>query len=219
MGGVLLMHKQIDLTGHQYGDLRVLAFIGRSKSRAAMWECLCSCGKKHVASLGSLRQGKVSSCGCKKSQLISEKRSTHGATNTDEYRIYRGVIARCENPNVKVYPDYGGRGIKICERWRSSFENFLADMGPRPSKDHSLDRENSDGHYEPGNVRWALQSKQVNNRRNTRFVTYRGEKMALTEAVRLGGGVIHYEAAWVRIKSGWSVERAVETPTTKSEAA
>ena len=131
-----------------------------------------------------------------------------------EYGIWNGMLNRCRNPNVKCFPLYGGRGIKVCEEWKK-FENFYRDMGSRPSPKHSLDRIDGNGNYEPGNVRWATTIEQANNRRHTRFVIYRGKRMALNNAVRLAGSVIHYESAWIRITSGWSVEHAIETPRTK----
>lgn len=137
-----------------------------------------------------------------------------GYSNTAMYRVWRDIINRCENPNRRFYPIYGGRGITICARWRHSFQTFVADVGPRPSLKHSIDRIDNDGNYEPSNVRWATRTEQVNNRRNTRFVEYRGQRMPLTDAVRAAGSVIHREAAWIRIKTGWPAEQALETPRT-----
>lgn len=135
-----------------------------------------------------------------------------GMSKTREYKIWRGMLNRCYNPNVNDYNIYGGRGIKVSEVWRNDFLAFLNHVGPRPSKSHSLDRKNSDADYEPGNVRWATVLEQANNRRRTRYVEYNGTRMALNDAVRAAGSVIHYEAAWIRIKTGWSVDLALETP-------
>ncbi len=133
-----------------------------------------------------------------------------------EYRIYRGLIARCEYKNVKAYPSYGGRGIRLSARWRASFWAFWEDMGAAPSQNHGIDRINPDGNYEPGNCRWATPKEQARNKRRTRYVAYKGNMMPLTEAVEVAGNLIHYEAAWIGIKQGkWTVERAVETPRTK----
>lgn len=129
-----------------------------------------------------------------------------------EHAIWRGILKRCSNPNVISFPNYGGRGIAVCERWRS-FENFLADMGPRPTPSHSVERLDVERDYEPGNCVWGTVLEQANNKRNTRKVVYRGKEMALCNAVRAAGDVIHREAAWVRIREcGWSVEDALETP-------
>lgn len=129
-----------------------------------------------------------------------------------EYRIFRGMIARCENPNKANYQLYGGIGVRVCSDWRRDFWAFFAHIGPRPSPLHSVDRIDPTKDYEPGNVRWALAAEQNNNRRNTRFVVYRGDRMPLAVAVRLAGSVINREAAATRIKSGWDVARALETP-------
>jgi len=137
----------------------------------------------------------------------------HGMSKSQEHAIWRGMISRCSNTNRQRSKNYVGRGIKVCERWQK-FENFYADMGPRPSPGHSIERSNNDGNYEPDNCRWATPTEQATNRRRTRFVTYRGERLPLTEAVRLAGSIIHYEAAWIRIKTGWTVDKAIETPRT-----
>ena len=127
----------------------------------------CDCGREAIVVFKNIKRG--GSTGCK--TCAARKNATkHGAArtgqNTAEYRAWCSMITRCTNPNRKKWPDYGGRGITVCERWRNSFENFLADMGPRPSPKHSVDRyPNNDGNYEPGNVRWATKAEQANNRR------------------------------------------------------
>ena len=131
-----------------------------------------------------------------------------------EYGIWTGMLNRCRNPKLKCYELYGGRGIKVCEAWKK-FEVFFRDMGPRPSAKHSLERIDANGDYEPGNVRWATHLEQCNNRRATRFVIYKGRRTALTDAVRAAGSVIHYETAWIRIRTGWPVDVALETPRTR----
>ncbi|MFU2317816.1 hypothetical protein [Rahnella sp. PCH160] len=109
----------------------------------------------------------------------------HGMKNTAEYRTWVDMKARCLNPNRDSYPNYGGRGIKVCERWMS-FENFFADLGPRPDG-NSIDRINPDGDYEPGNVQWISLIKQQSNKRSNVFVNYMGEKMTATQYARLTG--------------------------------
>lgn len=127
--------------------------------------------------------------------------------------------ARCLNPDHPAFPDYGGRGIAICDRWRDSFEAFLADMGERPSPSHSIDRHpDNDGPYEPGNVRWATDAEQAINRRNVRTVEVEGETVPLIEAaarIGLSKNTVHQ-----RLFKGWSVERILATPldSRRSEA-
>lgn len=197
------MPAKIPLIGKRFSAWTVEAQVGLKCL------CKCECGASKWVASQSLRLGRSTSCGC--------RRSGHGInggiSHTAEYRIWRGMIARCEYKNVKCYHRYGGRGIKVCSAWRTDFDAFLKDVGPRPSIGHSIDRIDPDGDYEPGNVRWAIGAEQVNNRRNTTFVVYRGNRMPLTEAVRAAGSIVHRECARVRIeRCGWTVERAVETP-------
>lgn len=207
------MPSRLDIAGHRFGRLLVVCLNGRSTKNKILWLCLCDCGSEYSATVANLRCGRTHSCGCLRNEMLSKRATTHGASKTREYAIYRGIIARCENRNVRGYPRWGGAGIAICEEWRRSFESFLAHVGPRPSPRHSIDRINNLGNYEPGNVRWVTVDVQNNNRKNTRYVTYRGEVIPLRKAVRLAGDVIHYEAAAIRIfRCGWDVARAVETP-------
>lgn len=135
-----------------------------------------------------------------------------GKHDIPEYSVWFNMLSRCDNPNRKSFKNYGGRGIDVCARW-IDFDKFYEDMGPRPSPSHCLERIDNDGNYDPGNCRWVTRLEQVNNRRVTRRVTYQGEEMALCDAVRAAGSVVHYEAAWIRIsRCGWTVEDAVSTP-------
>ena len=132
------------------------------------------------------------------------------------YASWIMIKNRCENANAKCFYRYGGRGIKICKEWRDDFEKFVADMGPRPSLAHSVDRIDNDRDYEPGNCRWATKREQNNNRENTRYVEYRGQRMSINDAVRLAGSVVHNVTAWNRInRNGCDVAEAVETPALK----
>lgn len=205
-----------DLTGQRFGRLVVLKRGENGKNWRTRWECLCECGNLTQVDSIHLRRGATRSCGCYKQERTQAGcHLVHGMTGTQEHRIWLGMLSRCNNPNVKCFANYGGRGIEVCERWKD-FQSFLADMGPRPSKKHSIERRDPNGHYSPDNCYWATPTEQVNNRRCTRFVNYRGERLALNDAVRAAGSVIHYEAAWVRIKSGWPVEKALETKSTRA---
>ena len=201
------MSLLIDLTGKRFTSLTV---IGRDKTRGPQiyWRCVCDCGKRTTVVSQSLRVGHSRSCGC---QIHTPRRPPKRLM--PEYSAWNDMKMRCLNKNRPVYPLYGGRGITICGRWKYSFDNFLKDMGLRPSEKHSLDRIDNDGNYEPGNCRWATKAQQMSNRRNTRFVVFRTKKMSLVDAVRKAGSVVHHEAAWGRItRCGWSVEEAVTTP-------
>lgn len=132
---------------------------------------LCDCGNESTATLNSLKCGFAASCGCYRTELAIAA-VKHGdarkAKPTREYKTWVNMIGRCENPNVERYPSYGGRGISICKEWRESFEAFLRDMGRKPSPEHSIDRKDVNGNYEPGNCRWATAEVQANNKRNSR---------------------------------------------------
>lgn len=136
---------------------------------------------------------------------------THGLSSTSEYGIWSGMRKRCENPKCPAFKRYGGRGIVVCERWRASFADFLADMGPRPSPKHSLDRIDVNGNYEPGNVRWATAATQARNTRRNHTLTVGDETLCLSEwGERFG---IQPGLIQARIDMGWTTERAVTTPS------
>lgn len=146
--------------GQQFGRWTVLGPSGRPTH----WQCRCECGTARIVFIGSLNSGISQSCGCLKRELSSARRLKHGLTDTAEHVAWMQMRRRCESPTATQYAHYGGRGIQVCERW-SEFKNFLADLGPRPSASHSLDRIDPEGHYEPSNCRWADREQQSQNRR------------------------------------------------------
>jgi hypothetical protein len=170
------MSRLIDLTGQVFGRWTVLCFFGIGKHRQAVWLCRCDCGKERVIRGGDLRSGDTQSCSCLQRELASQRiRAAVGALNfkhgharvdseTPEYRSWYNMIQRCTNSRREDYPRYGGRGIKVCERWRDSFAAFLEDMGRRPAGT-SIDRIDVNGNYEPGNCRWATPKEQRLNQR------------------------------------------------------
>ena len=137
----------------------------------------------------------------------------HGMSNTPEHQTWGSMLSRCHNPNHRAYKHYGGRGIFVCERWRKSFQSFLDDVGFRPTPQHSIDRIDNNAGYEIDNVRWATVEEQRNNKRNNRIVVYRGQSMTLTMAMRTANCATSIQAICYRLRTGWSVERALETPT------
>jgi hypothetical protein len=193
-----------NLAGKRFGRL-VVGSVSHRETPHVFWHCVCDCGTKLTVRSQHLRMGKTRSCGCLR--LECKVNFKHGKTRTDEHSIWLGILARCSNPNVISYHNYGGRGISVCDRWKT-FLNFLDDMGPRPSKKHSIDRINPDGNYEPSNCRWATQIEQFRNKRTTRRVRLGGKDIPLVEAWEAFGKVVHYETAITRIRKGWSVKDA-----------
>ena len=167
----------IEMTGRKYGRLLVLR-RAPVVAKGVKWECLCDCGVIKVVDGNDLRKpdGRATrSCGCmQREKLLAYSKSctgkpghhtTHGLSGSLEYSSWANMWQRCTNPNDPKFHCYGARGITICERWQD-FEAFFADMGLRPSADHSIDRIHNDGNYEPGNCRWATRSQQNKNRRH-----------------------------------------------------
>jgi hypothetical protein len=137
-----------------------------SKKRATFYLCKCDCGNEKIIRADCLKSGNSKSCGCLWKEKCTNRThgASHGKTFMPEYKVWTGMKMRCQNPNAHGYKYWGGRGIKLCERWQS-FENFIADMGPRPSDKHSIDRIDNDKHYEPGNCHWVTRDTQRKNQR------------------------------------------------------
>lgn len=171
------MGRAVVKIGDRFGRLLVVADAGRTKARNIIYNCLCICGNKKTIPSGRLRNGNTRSCGC----LLRDRMTVHGLRWTAEYEVWKTMKQRCYNPRNKRFSYYGARGIVVCERWRKSFSDFLADVGLRPSQKHSLDRIKNEGNYEPGNVRWATAKQQANNRRprrKTREVLWQGKRQS-----------------------------------------
>ena len=166
------MAKAADLTGKKFRRLTVIFRVGSDGHRSPTWSCLCECGNTTiVASRHLVSEDGTGSCGC----IRNEAKSTHGQRlsknkRTKEYKTWTSIKQRCYNPKTIGFHNYGGRGIRVCDRWLNSFENFFADMGCAPSPKHSIDRfPDNDGNYEPSNCRWATHKEQQNNTRKTKL--------------------------------------------------
>jgi len=165
--------KKVDVIGLRFGRLIITGdaemYVSPSgKARLRQVSARCDCGNDTVVTLGSLKEGITTSCGCYWLERLADPRK-HGHTRKNgvspEYRSWRGAIQRCENPNAERFPNYGGRGVVMCREWRESFASFLNDMGQKPSATHSIDRIDVDGNYEPKNCRWATPAEQASNKR------------------------------------------------------
>jgi len=205
-----------DLTNETFGRWTVIRYAGK-QGKHPMWECRCQCGTKKIIHATNLTRHTSQSCGCLNSEITAQRNrdnAIHGQSGngsrgkfaTPEYEAWIAMLKRCDKPSTRGYQHYGGRGIKVCKRWRS-FVNFFADMGPRPSPTHSIDRINNDGDYTPRNCRWSTNREQGRNRRTNVLLTMKGVSLTVTEwAERL---IIPRHTLFARLRKGWSVEKTL----------
>ncbi len=207
---------RVNLLGHRYGQLTVIAYFGRI-DRHYYWSCLCDCGEQKVARSNHLRRQMVTKCDGPK----HHPRTLH----RKEYSVWTSMRKRTGNPNASDYDRYGGRGIKVCKGWKASFSEFVNDMGSRPSDDHSIDRIDNKGHYSCGhceecitnqwplNCKWATDGEQANNRRGNRHITAFGQTLTLAQWSREFN--INPVVISDRISHGWPIEKALSQPPDK----
>lgn len=184
--------------------------LSHSDKQGKHWLCRCICGTERVVRQHAVIHGVSKSCGCLHEEVMQTLFVTHGGTRSPEYSSFQGMHSRCENPNDRRYKDYGGRGIRVCERWLHSFENFIADMGKRPSPKHTLERRNNDLGYSPENCIWASQKTQSRNKRTNVLFTFNGQTKVLPDWASEYGfkkGTLRS-----RIRKGWTIEKALTTP-------
>lgn len=212
----ILGPKAIDEAGKAYGRLTVIECAGRDSKSRLLWRCYCDpklggCGNETIVRGVYLRRGETRSCGCLERDNRLTSSVTHGHTvareRSPEYWTWIAMKARCLIESATGYKDYGGRGIRICERWVDSFAVFLADMGPKTSPKHSIERIDNNKGYEPGNCRWATRKEQNRNTRNNRMLTHEGVTMCLVDWANKTG--INRTTIASRLKSGWSVKDAL----------
>ncbi len=202
----------MDLVGKRFGKLIVKEkHPERTRSGKVQWVCICDCGNETVTYTGSLNSGNTKSCGCQRAiaaRSTGKSKITHGMTGSSEYKAWQSMRERCYRESSENYPHYGGRGISVCDEWRNSFENFLRDMGSKPSPDLSLERKDTNGNYTPNNCHWASIQTQNNNKRSNRFYLWEGEMLTLVEISRRTG--IPYETLSSRInRMGLGINEAV----------
>ncbi|WP_042297110.1 hypothetical protein [Paraburkholderia bannensis] len=212
------MVRKVEMVGRRFGRLRVTR-QAQNIGRDVAWSCVCDCGEALNVRGAALRRGNTSSCGClHREQLIARNQlalarttKTHGMSSTRTFRIWVGMRRRCADPRIKCFRNYGGRGVRVCERW-ASFENFLADMGEAPAH-MSIDRIDVNGNYEPGNCRWATPAIQSRNKRDNFVIAFGGTTQCLTDwAADIGVSV---QTLHSRLRDGWSVEQALSLPVRK----
>lgn len=193
----------IDLTGQKFNRLTVVEFY-EVKKETSFWKCICDCGNPVVVRSYNLRSGITKSCGCFRYEKARKQMTVHGKTRTKVYRAWCGMINRCDETDPKYNFRYAFRGITVCDRWRNSFVNFYNDMGDPPSQNHSLDRINNNGNYEPGNCRWATPKEQNLNTRRNVYIEFNGKRQTQEEwAQELN---INVTTIWRRLGKGLSVE-------------
>jgi hypothetical protein len=188
--------------GTVFGFLTVLQEVERHRkpngAAVRVFECVCRCGTKKSIRLSSLKEGKTVSCGCfhkeQAGQIMKKVATKHGKSHTQIYYVWQAMIRRCQNPKDKSYPRYGALGIKVCKAWQKSFAAFNEYMGPRPDG-LTLDRIDSKGNYEPGNVRWASYTEQARNTRRNRLHTIDGETKCFAEWCEILG------VPWTTVKN------------------
>lgn len=203
MGSLILI-----IPGQRFGRLTAIQREANSRSEKQRWLFRCDCGNECIIGIHEIRRGDSRSCGCLRAALTGDRFRAHGKARSADYRSWASLIQRCENPKSNGFTNYGARGIKVCDRWQK-FNNFYADMGPKPSSNYSIDRIDVNGNYEPNNCRWATKHQQLRNMRKNRFVLVCGRMVTIAEAGELTG--ISVATIRSRLVRGWSPSEAARS--------
>ncbi len=192
--------------GEQIGRLTV---VRRAPDRIIrQYICQCSCGRVRMLTSDALKRGHTRSCGCLRKELLGKRSRRHGLSQTKAYFCWKHMLDRCYKSTHPNYQNYGARGITVCDRWRDSLDNFIADMGQPPDA-HTLDRTNNNGNYEPDNCKWRTYTQQNRNLRSNTLLTFNGKTQCLSAwSEELG---IHIQTLMQRRKKGWPVEFILST--------
>jgi hypothetical protein len=199
-------------SGQKFNRLTALKGVYSKKPNEYKWLFRCGCGNEKIIRKSYVIKGITKSCGCLTKERLKNNppKRKHGQTGNKVYYTWQAMKDRCLKASNQMFPNYGGRGIKVCDKWLESFENFLEDMGEPPSPKHSIDRIDNNGNYEPSNCRWATDKEQSRNKTNTKFVDYKGqEKPLLDWCDELN---LSYQLMRGRLLTGWTAERAFTTP-------
>lgn len=203
------MRRGPDLTGQTFSRWTVVERMppGTGKSTYA---CRCECGAERQVAACSLTRGLSRSCGCLGHEEASARLTVHGKTGHPLFAIWKGMLTRCRNPNTKSWKRYGGRGIKVCDRWADDFQAFYDDMAPTWSAGLTIERNDNDGHYEPSNCRWIPRAEQARNREWCTYIDTPNGRLTIAEAARAFG--ISFFALRRRIRCGWPEDQWLRPP-------
>ena len=206
------MTLKVDMTGRQFGRLIVLHESSQRRCGKVTWVCKCDCGKLITVSSNNLQSGHTKSCGCYRDDKLRKVATKHSMYGTRLYSEWAGMKARCYHKAYKYFAHYGGKGITVCDEWKSSFENFSKwALANGYKNDLTLDRKNNDGNYCADNCRWVTMTVQQNNRTNNHRIIFNGENLTLSEWARklnFPQGLIYQRLKTLK----WDVTRALTTP-------
>lgn len=204
------MGKIKDLTGQKFGRLTVIKYMGVNKWKGSLWLCRCECGNEIIATCSNLtKKNHTTSCGCYKRDKCTEIKTIHNQSHTRLYKIWVGIITRCENKNANSYYLYGAKGIQICEEWRKDFETFYNwSMANGYNDTLTIDRIDYSGNYEPSNCRWATNKEQANNKSQNRTYIINGEKYTCHQIAEKYN--VNYGTFMSRLYRGFTLEEAIQ---------
>ena len=204
--------RRVDITGLRVGYLTAIAFHA-STPKGVMWVVRCDCGREVLMEPSELKKqskkGIQASCGCKRRETIGRRNTKHGQSAHPLYAVWRSMLDRCSLPTHHAWRNYGGRGITVCERWKS-FPDFFADVSPTYAPGLTLDRENNEGNYEPSNCRWATRAQQTSNMRSNVWINTPKGRMTVSQAARAFG--LGHTTILYRIGAGWPEDQLVTPP-------